>query len=39
MQDKGKQSKTVQEEWMGTTSEEDKQKDAVVVREFACGFD
>lgn len=39
MEEKTKQLKTAQEEWMGATSEKEKREDAVVVREFACAFD
>lgn len=39
MEKKNKQIKTVQEEWMGVTSEKEKKDEVVVVREFACDFD
>jgi len=39
MKEKTKQLKTVQEEWMGATSEKEKREDVIVVKEFACDFD
>lgn len=31
--------KTVQEEWMGETSEKEKEEKVIVVREASCSFD